>query len=260
MSNNNTPKKELEQQYQREYNRIKQAINRQKKLGYIVPEEIIPLPPSKVKNITPEHVERLVELTPKKIRKSSVYVDPQSGEAFEDSDVVNSHHVGKQSQAKVGESATQPHQKRKIKKSTPSKQTSTEQEYTAPPKDNNLNMQIIEDITEMLETWAPASYWTTSYAAMKSTYRTAIYDKWMQAINNEGAYQLAYRLENNAMLYHRMIDRVIHFSDSVSEDRANLNEIITFLTGHSLTAEESDRYESEGLDYLRDNFIGYSYG
>lgn len=277
MADNYTPKSEWEQQYEREYKRIMQTIRRQTKLGYHVPESVKPTPPSKVKAFSSTQVKRLEQLTPKEIRKHSVWVDTGTGEAYPGLDVVNSNHKAKPSVANVDpnrkkrdksktakieyENTPTNKEKKKVKKKQKTKIDKGEKrEESAPPIENNLNMQIIEQITSMLEDWHPASYWPTTYAERKATYRCTIYDKWMQAIETEGAFELAFRLENRAEMYHRMIDRVIHFSDSVSEDLMNLNEIISFLTGTKLTAEESDKYASEAYDYLRENFIGNSYG
>ena len=261
MSDNYTPKTELEQQYEREYKRITQAIRRQEKLGYFVPEAVKPTPPSKVKVMAPSKIDELIKLTPKEIRKKSVWVDQDTGEAHQGLDIVNSHHKAKPSTAKISQHNHEIKQKeiapqvqrkkRKIKKKP---------EDTAPPIENNFNMQIIDDITNMLRDWTPASYWNTSYTLHKATMRETIMDKWLTAIEREGAYQLAYRLENKAEYYRRTVDRVIHFSDSPFEDSMNLNEIITFLTGQALTAEESDRYASQAYDRIRDSIIGDSFG
>lgn len=284
MADNYTPKSEWEQQYEREYKRIMQAIRRQTKLGYHVPESVKPTPPSKVKAFSSTQVKRLEQLTPKEIRKHSAWVDTGTGEAYPGLDVVNSNHKAKPSVANIDpnrkkreksktakieyENTPTNKEKKKVKNKQNTKTDKGEKkgtkkkqrEESAPPQENSLNMQIISGITGILEDWKPATYWPTSFAERKATYRCTIYDKWMQAIETEGAFELAFRLENKAEMYHRMIDRVIYFSDSVSEDLMNLNEIITFLTGAKLTAEESDKYASEAYDYLRDNFIGNSYG
>lgn len=104
MPKNNTPNNEWEQQYKREYNRIQQAIKRQEKLGYIVPEEVRPLKPSKIKTVTQQQVQQLIKLTPKEIRKRSIFINTDTGEAFEGLDIVKSSHVAKPSTAKVHQS------------------------------------------------------------------------------------------------------------------------------------------------------------
>lgn len=267
MAKNNTPKNEWEQQYEREYRRIIQAANRQKKLGYYIPENILPIKPSKVKNVTPEDVERLIELTPQKIRKSSIYIDTDTGEAFPGLDLVNSHHKPAPSNAKIRESSipkpkqitpkTQTTKKQNKQKQTKTKKTilNNDEKFEEPvtsiaPKENNLNMQIIEDITKMLNEWQPKFYWNAHTKQRKATYVASILDKWELAIEEEGVYGLAYRLENMAIYWHRLVDRLIHASDSQEEDDANFNEFITFLTGKSLTAEESDKYSQYGSTLL----------
>lgn len=261
MPTNYTPKSELQLQYEREYRRITQAIRRQKKLGYTVPEELKPVSPSKVKVFSPAEVERLTTITPQRIRKESFYVDPQSGEALEGYDVVE-----KRKRQKKPKAPKQKKRRKKDKQPKPQKKRKRKEkefeppEPSAPPRENTFNLQIIADITRILEGWQPQYHWSISYAERKATYRNVIYDKWMQAIENEGEYGLAFRLENKADYYHDLISRVVYASDAPWEDQANLTEIITFLTGQALTAEESDRYSSEAYDYLRDNFIGDSFG
>ena len=56
------------QEYNKEVRRLKQAIRRAKKQGYIVPESIMPQRP---KTITQGSVRRLAKITPEKIRQKS---------------------------------------------------------------------------------------------------------------------------------------------------------------------------------------------
>lgn len=56
------------QEYKKEVRRLKQAIRRAEKAGYIVPENIIPKRPKKV---TQASVRRLAKITPQKIRDKS---------------------------------------------------------------------------------------------------------------------------------------------------------------------------------------------
>lgn len=118
MSNNSTPNNKWLEQYKREYKRISQAIRRQEQLGYFVPDDVRPIAPSKVTKITKREVDRLSALSPKKIRKSSVWVDKDSGEAYPGLDVVNSHHKPKPSKAKVPKTNPRKPRKPKTKKIT----------------------------------------------------------------------------------------------------------------------------------------------
>ena len=246
MPRKNTPKSKLFQQYEREYKRIQQAIRRQTKLGYFVPDELKPVQPSKIGKVTSKDVKRLTKLTPQAIRKKSIYVDQTTGESFEGLDIVKKRRKAIQ------------HTK-KDKKTKPRKPKPTEQEY-APPKENSLNVQIIDDITELLDRWQPTSCWKPSWVERKTTYVVTLRDLWEATLMKEGTYEVAYRLENNADYYYRLIDRVIHGSDSVMEDEMNLSEIIRFLINRPLTAEESDMYTTQAMDYIRDTLIGDSFG
>lgn len=88
MPRNTNPKSKWYEQYAKEYRRISQAISRQEKLGYYVPNEVRPVKPSEMASISEVDVQHLINLTPKKIRKASIYVDKNTGEAFTGLDVV----------------------------------------------------------------------------------------------------------------------------------------------------------------------------
>lgn len=60
-------------EYRKQYNRIMQAVRRQKEAGYFVPDSILPSAPSKLKSIRKKDVERLTRITPKKIREESYF-------------------------------------------------------------------------------------------------------------------------------------------------------------------------------------------
>ena len=65
------------QEYMKERNRIQKAISRQKKAGYIIPENLLPDIP---KRITKASINRLKKITPKMIRSKSELVDFTTGE------------------------------------------------------------------------------------------------------------------------------------------------------------------------------------
>lgn len=65
------------QEYMKERKRIQQAISRQKKSGYIVPENLLPDIP---KRITKASINRLKKITPKTIRSKSELIDFTTGE------------------------------------------------------------------------------------------------------------------------------------------------------------------------------------
>lgn len=276
MPKNNTPKNEWEYQYQREYNRIIKAVNRQQKLGYYIPPQILPLKPSQVKNITPEDVERLIELTPQKIRRNSVYIDTETGEAFEGLDIVKSHHKPSPSNAKIIESKTKnlnttQQTKAKISqkkqsdslttKTTSKKNKTNKTPTTAPPKENNLNMQIIDLINDMINGWQPAPYWHASFLQRKTENYHKIKAIWEETLATEGEYEVAYRLENSASELTRLVERLLYSSDSTVEDDFNLSRFIELLFGRMLSATESDMYNEiareSAIESLRgENSVG----
>lgn len=122
MARNNTPKSKWYEQYEREYRRLKQAIKRQEKQGYFVPDEIKPVAPSKMDKITKKDVQRLISFTPEKIRKKSIYTDKQTGEAFPGLDIVKSHHKAKPSKAKIVKNTANKKRKSTKKKEQPVKE------------------------------------------------------------------------------------------------------------------------------------------
>lgn len=280
MPNNNTPNNEWEKQYQREYRRIVQAINRQKKLGYFVPEEIKPVAPTKKKTVTQHDVETLIQLTPKKIRKSSIYVDKETGESFEGLDVVNSHHKARPSKAKVGQTGTQkaqpklPHiketgerkRKKKQKQKTPQQDTPKQNvpetptfsppTPTAPPIENNLNKQIVDTISAMLSEWQPAPHWHASFLQRKTENYHKILSLWNEILDTEGEYEVAYRLESNATELIRLLERLLYSSDSTIEDDFNMGRFIELLIGRALTAVESDWYSEMAREAAMDSLRG----
>lgn len=67
----------LKQKYMKERKRIQQAISREKKSGYIVPESLLPDIP---KRITKASINRLKKITPKTIRSKSELIDFTTGE------------------------------------------------------------------------------------------------------------------------------------------------------------------------------------
>lgn len=256
MPNSNTPKNELEQQYEREYRRIIQAANRQRKLGYYIPPAVLPIKPSKVKNITPQDVERMIELTPQKIRKSSIFIDTESGEAFEGLDVVNSNHKAKPSTAKVRENSTEkinspkPKNPKQYTSPTTTQKTKSKKKRkeNAPPKENNLNMQIVDTINNMLDNWTPAPYWHASFLQRKTENYHKIQALWRETLETEGEYEVAYRLENNATELLRLLERLLYSSDSTVEDDFNLGRFVELLIGRALTAIESDAYNESARE------------
>lgn len=236
MPRNNTPKNELEQQYEREYNRIIQAINRQKQLGYFVPEELKPIKPSKVKNVTPETVERLIQITPKVIRKNSIFVDKDTGEGFEGLDVVNSHHKARPSTAKTRKS---------------NYYKGAKQNATAPPKENNLNLQIIDEITARIETYDPDSVgWSANFKADKKVVKSQLQSMWEDVLLSDGEYEVAYRINNRAREINDILDVLFYDSDS-SRVSFNLSAFMNIILDRALTQNEADWLEgiAENIRY-----------
>lgn len=68
---------QLQIDYKKQIKRLKQAVRRAEKRGYIIPENVIPKQPKK---ITKKSVERLKKITPKEIYSKSEKLDFETGE------------------------------------------------------------------------------------------------------------------------------------------------------------------------------------
>lgn len=62
--------------YQKEISRLKRAIKRNEKQGYLLPQDFLPAQPKKV---TKKAIERLKEIKPKDLRVASVKIDIETG-------------------------------------------------------------------------------------------------------------------------------------------------------------------------------------
>ena len=257
MSNKNTPMSEWEDQYKREYNRIIQAINRQKKLGYFVPEEVHPIKPSKKKTITPEDVERLIEITPKKIRKSSIYIDKETGEGFQGLDVVKSHHVAKPSKAKISEPTTpktpkplspkeiSPKPDKAKKKRTKSKKNAkhsqpttvtpeTEDEYSTELQEGEYPTELQEETLHRRE----------YYPGFENIAITGYFQQLKQFPNAEGARIISEWLS-------RLIDTYGRHAVAVMLDEGSkAGNIVTWETVYKI--DNTKAYIAEMVEYLPD--------
>ena len=199
---NKTPKSKTRLQYEKEYRRVKQAILRQRKIGYDVPTELIPVAPSKLDKINKKHIQMLQEITPQYIREHSTLYE------------------------------------------------------TYPPKENNLNIQIIEDITSMLSEWQPEYYWTPTFLLRKTSNHRKILLLWEETLTTEGEYEIAYRLEQNASKIKQLIEKLIYDSDSKEEDDFNMGWLLSLLLNRTLTAVESDWYNETSMSMALDSLRG----
>lgn len=251
MGRNNTPKGKWTQQYIREYNRVQQAIYRQKKIGYYVPDDVKPVKPSQMKTITKKDVDKLISLTPQKIRKKSIYVDQVTGEIHPGLDVVKSRHKAKPSTAKV-RTPSKNKPKKPSPKTTkkgggksrkPKKKKSPIDEPRIPPKETNLNTQIIADITEKIESFDPSSVgWSTSFKVNKKVIKSQLQAIWEDTLDSQGEYEVAYRLNGKAEELNSILDTLFYSSDSTRVD-FNMGAFMTLIKGEALTQQEADWLE-----------------
>lgn len=232
MSNNYTPKGQLELQYEREYRRASQAIRRQRNYGYVIPEEVLPIRPSKMKEVTHEDVARLVKITPKYIREHSYYVDKNTGESEYALDVIKSHHKAKPSKAIIKNT----HKRKK------GKTTGYKYEDRIPPKEVSLNTQIIGDINDLLDAFSPPVYWRDSMLAKKHGIHATLKLLWEEVLSIEGEYQVAFRLEQNAEELRRITNRLLYESGNDYTEQPDMGRFGELVFGKPFTQSESDYY------------------
>lgn len=131
MKKNTTPKSKWYADYEKEYKRVTQAIRRQKKLGYVVPEELTPVRPSEMPKILKKDVTKLTKVTPERIRKKSYGIDTETGEPKYGLDVVKSARKSKKSKT----------DKTKKPKTTKTPKTSTKRRKTQVPAKGTEEVQ-----------------------------------------------------------------------------------------------------------------------
>ena len=231
-------------QYEREYKRVTQAIRRQRKYGYTISPELIPPKPSKMEKIKTEDVERLRNLTPKFIRENSYNAKEKIGDAEYRKDVTPSFHNPKQSKSsgaggikykKSGAEKTKKHTKKK-----PSNKT--KDEARIPPKESNLNTQIISDITELLNNFDPSVIIRDSVRARKMGVHATLSLMWEEVLSTEGEYEVAYRLEQDAEELRRITNRLLYDSGKGYSESFDMGRFGEIVFGRAFTQVESDYY------------------
>lgn len=83
-SKRKTKKSEIRQSYMKERKRIQNILSRLKKEGYVPTRDILPPIPKKV---TEGSIRRLQKITPSKVRQNSVYLNRETGEIIDSSNI-----------------------------------------------------------------------------------------------------------------------------------------------------------------------------
>lgn len=258
MPKKNTPNGHLFEQYQREYQRIHQAIRRNKKLGYILPPNLIPVKPSLVESVTPEIIKEMQKMTPQELRLKSLYTDALTGEVYTGVDHVVSHHKAKPSQAKV-----KPLKKRSKNTFTPEYDTHLHStidrpDDIIPSPDTSLNLDIINRINSLIVDFEPPNNRTETFIFRKTMNHANIQIHWEETLATEGEYEVAYRLENSADEFYALCEKLLYDSNSESDDQFMLSQFVTMLTGRALTAWEADEYDSRAAVIANDVIRGFN--
>ena len=117
-------------------------------------------------------------------------------------------------------------------------------------------MQIIDTVNDMLNGWNPVPYWRGAFLQRKMENYHKIRALWDETLENEGEYEVAHRLENNATELLRLLERLLYSSDSSVEDDFNMGRFIELLIGRMLTAIESDAYTETAREMALDTLRG----
>ena len=128
---------------------------------------------------------------------------------------------------------------------TPLELPFTPPEPSAPPQENNFNLQIIEKISNLLLEWTPEPDWSAYFEYQKTLNRNKILMEWNDLLLSEGEYQVAYRIENKAEYLYEIIKRLLYDSESKEEESIDFGELHEIIFDRPLTAVESDYYNTE---------------
>lgn len=251
MKNGSTNPEQLKQQYTKEYKRIMQAVKRQQKLGYIVPENVrLIAPPSKAE-ITEKSVAKLTTITPNYIRTIS--------ETDEKTIVPKQRKNSTQEKTKSGKSKKPSIENIEAKKvRTPSKRIKsntfrspfrggrTQKQTERIPKKNeaNLNSHIIGEVRGILDTYHPPAHGTPSFIAQKESDYNYLINLLDTTIEQDGEYETAYRIEEQADDFFKTMDKLLHASGSKDEEIEWRNIVARIIKGRALTIDEQQELDT----------------
>lgn len=214
---------QLQIEYKKQVKRLKQAIRRAEKRGYIVPENILPKQP---KRVTTKSVERLKKITTKKIYAKSVKLDFETGELI------------------PGEVARKQEKSESAKKAAKTRKAKKEKRYNADrgeSEDYEYNYNDFPDMADIIISNFRAEM--TRFPEIAYPIVTEWLDRLLRDYSKE---DVAEMLENSAS-QGLGIDYSIAYREDLLLDR--LTEIMDFLPGAS-TGNKMDIMDA--LEYEED--------
>ena len=92
--------------------------------------------------------------------------------------------------------------------------------------------------------WTPDPDWSSYFEYLKTLNRNKILMEWNDLLLSEGEYQVAYRIESKADYLYEIVKRLIYESESKDEESIDFGELHQIIFGRTLTAVESDYYNT----------------
>lgn len=203
---------QLQIEYKKQVKRLKQAIRRAEKRGYIVPENILPKQP---KRVTTKSVERLKKITTKEIYTKSEKLDFETGE------LIPGEEARKRERS---ESAKKSAETRKIKNKERENyyKNRKQQEYYKKKKEKyaSFSDSVISEYIRQISRFPPKV-------------ADIVINALKRAIKNFGKDAVAYRLEftseslseylSNVGLFGDSIQAILAYCDAVFSDMPGMN-------------------------------------
>ena len=252
-----------EQEYKKQVNRIKSAMNRLGKDGYFWEKSPIPKQP---KTITEKSVERLKKINPDKLRKKGEFVVPETGEVISGRRGITyekkkKNQAKKEAQKKRKEKKKElpnPKQEEVNKQNTPPVEDETydydgydpsiDTEEGKPDLDNAYNFPedetyfdlrqstvVLDQVRDIIEHYVPNSHWSIDYRYYKMHLRNVMEALLRSALDDEGTPAVAYRLERyGSTRIITLVHRVLYDSNSTEEVQFDVSEFATILNGGPL--------------------------
>lgn len=214
---------QLQIEYKKQVKRLKQAIRRSEKRGYIVPENILPKQP---KRVTTKSVERLKKITTKEIYAKSEKLDFETGELI------------------PGEVARKQEKSESAKKAAKTRKAKKEKRYNADrgeSEDYEYNYNDFPDMADIIISNFKAEM--TRFPEIAYPIVTEWLDRLLRDYSKEDVSEM---LENTAS-QGLGIDYSIAYREDLLLDR--LTEIMDFLPGAS-TGNKMDIMDA--LEYEED--------
>lgn len=249
MAKTRKPKSDIEKAYDRQRNRLKRRVKSFQKRGYIFGKD--PIPP-KPKKITKASVTRLEKITPDVLYKKAEFVVYETAEII--SGVEGRKLERQEAQRKAKETKKRKADLKKFRQELENLKDEKGSFLSEPPKPKTEYPSdvdvILNNFREMIEEWAPQTYWTPVFTDIKEKDKNILKNILEGAIREEGELNMAMRLQENATEIQSLFEEILYGSGSTEHHlqtgrkqvQFDLQRVATLLRGRSMTNEESIRY------------------